>query len=101
MARRQHRIEPRERVEAVEPELRLTGKALNLCPDEPVLQVLAEQKSVAFDRPRDRQPRLELVDESQALAEAGNEVVGLDDPVIGASLGAHLRDARRESAVLR
>ena len=79
MPRREHRIEPRERIEAVEPELRLARQALDRRPDEAVLQVLAEQQAVALERARDRQPRLELVDEGEPLAEAGHEVARLDD----------------------
>ena len=101
MTRRQHRVEPRERVEAVEPELRLAGQALDRRASEAVLKVLAEQQLVALERSRDRQPRLELVDEREALAESRHEVVGLEDPVVGAALGAHLRHAGGEAAVLR
>ena len=94
------RIEPRERVEAVEPELRLPGRLFTGVRDVAVLQIFAEQQSVLLQRPRDRQPRLELVDEREPFAETGHEVVGLDHPLVGAALGANLRHARRESAVL-
>ena len=99
MTRRQHGVEPGEGVEAVEADLRLAGQALDRRPDEAVLQVLAEQQAIPLDRPRDRQPRLELVDEGEALAEPGHEVAGLDDPVVGAAPGADLRHAGREPSV--
>ena len=41
-----------------------------------------------------------LLTNAKPLPKPGHEVVGLDDPLVGAALGAHLRDARREAAVL-
>src|SRR5215204_3610360 len=86
VTRRQDPIETGERVEAVQADLRLAGEALDLRANEAVLQVLAEQKTIALDRPGDREPRLELADEGKSLAEARDEVVGLEDPVVGAAL---------------
>src|SRR5215203_5400146 len=96
--RRQHPIETGERVETVQADLRLTGEALDLRPNEAVLEVLTEQEAIAFDRSRDRESRLELADEGEALSEAGDQVVGLEDPVVGAALRAYLGDAGRESS---
>ena len=57
--------------------MRLAGQALDLRAGETVLQVLAEEQPVAFDRPRDRETWLEPVDEGEPFAEGGTRLSGL------------------------
>src|SRR3954467_15831836 len=100
MPRRDHRIQPRERIEAVEAELRIAGKALDRRSHEPILQVLTEQQFVFSDSFGHREPRFELVDEGEPLAKPGLALVWLDAPLVRSAVSPDLGHARRESAVL-
>ena len=77
VTRRQDGIETRERVEAVQAELRLAGQALDRRAGEAVLQVLTEQQPIALERSRDREPRLELADEGKPFPKPGIRLSGL------------------------
>jgi hypothetical protein len=97
---RHHGIQPGERVEAAEINLRFVWQALDRRGDVAKLQVLREEHAISLNGSAEREPRFESAYAGQPLSKTRDQVAWRRFPVVGAALRANLRHAGGEAAIL-
>src|SRR5512134_2596274 len=81
MARRQHAIKTRKRIEASEPHLGLVRQALHWLVEVPQLKILRQKQPVPSQWAADREARLEPT-ETESFAQPRNQIAWLNLPLV-------------------